>query len=251
MSPTASLSFPWTGRPTDPPALALAHGAHGEEADASWNGASAVARWELLGGRSATSLAPLATVPSAGFETSIALQARAALGRRARARRRRRAARALPRPQSSSTGPFWAPRSTKDAVPRRSVNSRTAPSRPRTSTVAPPSRTSTIVTGSASPPKCQTSALAPGTGSGRDGRISQAGDRGRRAAPCCPCGSPSFEVMSRACARTQRITVRAGRSGREARVRSRRAGAVVEDVAHLPGGGGARSCASVTQRRAR
>ena len=71
------LSFPWSGRPTDPPALALAKGAHGEKAYASWNGASTVASWELLGGRSAKSLAPLATVPSAGFETAIALAARA------------------------------------------------------------------------------------------------------------------------------------------------------------------------------
>ena len=72
------LSFPWTGRPTDPPSLALAHGAHGahgREVYASWNGASAVASWELLGGRSAHSLAPLATAPSAGFETAIALKA--------------------------------------------------------------------------------------------------------------------------------------------------------------------------------
>lgn len=69
------LSFPWTGRPTDPPALALAHGAHGEEAYASWNGATGIAGWEVLAGRSAKSLTPVRTVASTGFETAIALAA--------------------------------------------------------------------------------------------------------------------------------------------------------------------------------
>jgi hypothetical protein len=69
------LSFPWTGRPTDPPALALAHGAHGEEAYASWNGATGVARWELLAGRSAKALAHVGSVASTGFETAIPLEA--------------------------------------------------------------------------------------------------------------------------------------------------------------------------------
>ena len=71
------LCFPWAGAPTDPPALALARGAHGEKAYASWNGATGVARWELLAGRSRHSLARVGTVGSAGFETAIALPARA------------------------------------------------------------------------------------------------------------------------------------------------------------------------------
>ena len=182
------LCFPWTGRPTDPPALALARGAHGEEAYASWNGATGVARWELLAGRSPHSLEPRRHGREHRLRDGDRAAGADALGRRARARRRRRGARHLARAQSLSTGPFWAPRSTNAAVPRRSVNSRggPSPSRPRTSTVRPPSRTSTTVTGSASPPKCQTSALAPGSGSGRDGRISRPGGRGRRAARCCP-----------------------------------------------------------------
>ena len=70
-----ALSFPWSGRPTDPPALALAHGARGEEAYASWNGATGIAGWELLEGRSANSLARVGTIASTGFETAIPLEA--------------------------------------------------------------------------------------------------------------------------------------------------------------------------------
>ena len=38
---------------------------------ASWNGATEVASWQLLGGESPEALAPLGTTPSAGFETSL------------------------------------------------------------------------------------------------------------------------------------------------------------------------------------
>ena len=69
------LCFPWSGRPTDPPALGVARGAHGEEAYASWNGATGVARWELFAGRSPHSLARVGSVGSAGFETAIPLPA--------------------------------------------------------------------------------------------------------------------------------------------------------------------------------
>ena len=74
--------FPWSGKPTQPPALALAptsgHGATtgadgGTTAYASWNGATAVASWRVLAGASPTSLAPVASAPRAGFETAIAL----------------------------------------------------------------------------------------------------------------------------------------------------------------------------------
>jgi Arylsulfotransferase (ASST) len=71
-----ALKFPWTGNPTQPPQLAVGAGPHGSlVAYASWNGATAVARWRLLGGSSTGSLAPLTTVARTGFETAIAASA--------------------------------------------------------------------------------------------------------------------------------------------------------------------------------
>jgi hypothetical protein len=67
---------PWTGHPTAPPSIAVqAHGgAGGAPAVAvSWNGATEVASWQLLAGASATALAPVATAPRSGFQTTISL----------------------------------------------------------------------------------------------------------------------------------------------------------------------------------
>jgi hypothetical protein len=67
------LKYPWSGTPTAPPQLAAAPGSHGGlVAYASWNGATAVAQWRLLGGTRPQALALLATAPRAGFETPIA-----------------------------------------------------------------------------------------------------------------------------------------------------------------------------------
>jgi hypothetical protein len=66
------LKYPWSGAPSAPPQLAVVAAAHGGLlAYASWNGATAVAQWRLLGGSGAHALAALATAPRAGFETSI------------------------------------------------------------------------------------------------------------------------------------------------------------------------------------
>ncbi len=66
------LKFPWTGDPTQAPAVAVHAGSHGGAvAYASWNGATAVTQWRLLAGTSAHALAPIATVPYSGFETAI------------------------------------------------------------------------------------------------------------------------------------------------------------------------------------
>lgn len=71
------LKFPWTGAPTQPPQLAVRARSHGGlSAYASWNGATAVAQWRLLGGSSARALAPLATAPRSGFETTISASTR-------------------------------------------------------------------------------------------------------------------------------------------------------------------------------
>jgi hypothetical protein len=67
-----AYTYPWVGLPKAPPALAVHRGA-GEAltAYASWNGATGVSAWQLLAGTSAHQLAPIATVPRAGFETAI------------------------------------------------------------------------------------------------------------------------------------------------------------------------------------
>ena len=57
-----------------PPSVAVqAAGAGGLTVAASWNGATEVASWQVLAGSSATSLAPVATAPRRGFQTSIPL----------------------------------------------------------------------------------------------------------------------------------------------------------------------------------
>jgi hypothetical protein len=67
------LKFPWTGDPPQPPRLVVrAAAGGGVVAYASWNGATAVTQWALLGGASAHGLSPLALAPRNGFETAIA-----------------------------------------------------------------------------------------------------------------------------------------------------------------------------------
>jgi hypothetical protein len=69
-----ALSFPWAGAPRQPPSLAVRAAAHGRLiAYVSWNGATAVTQWRLLGGASPHALGTLATAPRKGFETAIAL----------------------------------------------------------------------------------------------------------------------------------------------------------------------------------
>ena len=64
----------WAGTPTDVPAVAVRSTGQGAVAVyTSWNGATEVATWQVLGGSGATGLAPLRTVPRDGFETSVHL----------------------------------------------------------------------------------------------------------------------------------------------------------------------------------
>ena len=62
----------WVGRPVEPPDIAARsrHGG-GTTVYASWNGATEVASWKVLAGKSASSLAHAATATRAGFETVI------------------------------------------------------------------------------------------------------------------------------------------------------------------------------------
>jgi hypothetical protein len=64
--------FPWSATPVAPPSVAVtSSGAETATAYASWNGATGVSQWQILGGASPTSLAPLATATATGFETAI------------------------------------------------------------------------------------------------------------------------------------------------------------------------------------
>lgn len=68
------FKYPWTGHPTEPPAIAVRSDAHGGLAVyASWNGATEVASWQVIGGPSPGQLAPLASATRSNFETAIGL----------------------------------------------------------------------------------------------------------------------------------------------------------------------------------
>ncbi|HTS15690.1 MAG TPA: arylsulfotransferase family protein [Candidatus Sulfotelmatobacter sp.] len=70
-----AFRFPWSARPADRPVVTVAAAASGVTAYASWNGATEVATWVVLGGASATALQPVATARRTGFETAIPLPA--------------------------------------------------------------------------------------------------------------------------------------------------------------------------------
>lgn len=62
-----TFEFPWSATPAQPPQFTLSAGT----VHVSWNGATEVASWRLLAGSSASSLAPVSTARSNGFETTI------------------------------------------------------------------------------------------------------------------------------------------------------------------------------------
>ncbi|HEX4108933.1 MAG TPA: MFS transporter [Solirubrobacteraceae bacterium] len=64
---------PWVGLPLQPPAGAARASSGGATVYASWNGATRVVSWRVLGGTSADALAPVATAAKVGFETAIAV----------------------------------------------------------------------------------------------------------------------------------------------------------------------------------
>jgi Arylsulfotransferase (ASST) len=70
-----ALRYPWTGQPTDDPAIAAELGAEDEvKIYASWNGATEVATWQVLAGATPDRLKPLASAPRQGFETVITVR---------------------------------------------------------------------------------------------------------------------------------------------------------------------------------
>ncbi|PRX46033.1 secreted protein [Prauserella shujinwangii] len=66
----------WTGRPADPPSVALGpNNAGGLTVYASWNGATEVRGWRVLAGPRPAALEPVVTVPRGGFETAVVVRA--------------------------------------------------------------------------------------------------------------------------------------------------------------------------------
>jgi hypothetical protein len=63
--------FQWWGQPVTPPSISLASTRLYATVYASWNGATGVASWRVLAGRSPTSLAPVGLFRSDGFETAM------------------------------------------------------------------------------------------------------------------------------------------------------------------------------------
>jgi hypothetical protein len=79
----------WQGAPATTPALAASNSGSSTTVYASWNGATRVASWRVLGGKTASGLSVIRSVPKRGFETVltvngqpyVAVQALAANGR--------------------------------------------------------------------------------------------------------------------------------------------------------------------------
>ncbi len=69
-----AFRLPWTGLPTDRPAVAAGpEPGGGTVVSVSWNGSTEVARWRVLAGAGASKLRPVAEAAKDGFETSIAV----------------------------------------------------------------------------------------------------------------------------------------------------------------------------------
>ncbi|HLW94364.1 MAG TPA: arylsulfotransferase family protein [Solirubrobacteraceae bacterium] len=70
---------PWSAQPKTLPSLAAQRSASGLSVEASWNGATTVASWKVLGGSSRSALSVVASAPKSGFETTIPVQSSPAL----------------------------------------------------------------------------------------------------------------------------------------------------------------------------
>jgi hypothetical protein len=67
-----AFRFTWVGRPTAKPAITV----EGKTVYASWNGATQVARWQVVGGRDEQHLSPVVSAAKSGFETAIRLRSK-------------------------------------------------------------------------------------------------------------------------------------------------------------------------------
>jgi hypothetical protein len=70
-----AFRFPWSARPSSPPAVLASLNTTSEETivHASWNGATEVAAWRVLAGKRSGPLSVGATIPARGFESSTTL----------------------------------------------------------------------------------------------------------------------------------------------------------------------------------
>jgi hypothetical protein len=66
-----TYKFAWHAMPFWPPAITARHFDRRVEVWASWNGATEVGSWRVLGGASSSDLAPLTNATSRGFETTL------------------------------------------------------------------------------------------------------------------------------------------------------------------------------------
>jgi Arylsulfotransferase (ASST) len=69
--------FPWSATPAAPPKAAVVTKGAVSTVYASWNGATGVSAWRVLGGPTPATLSVLAEVPVVGFENAIAVPANA------------------------------------------------------------------------------------------------------------------------------------------------------------------------------
>jgi Arylsulfotransferase (ASST) len=66
-----SYRFPWSGAPSEPPAIAASPQGSQTTVYASWNGDTRTSSWRVLAGPSAQQLTPVTSAPRSGFETTI------------------------------------------------------------------------------------------------------------------------------------------------------------------------------------
>jgi hypothetical protein len=70
-----AFRLPWSARPAEAPTIALGGGGRNRTVYVSWNGATEVARWQLLSGAADGLLLPGVSVAARGFESAIATDA--------------------------------------------------------------------------------------------------------------------------------------------------------------------------------
>jgi hypothetical protein len=66
-----AFRLPWSGSPSEAPAIAVGGPSEKPTVYASWNGATEVARWQLLAGSRSDELRPVSSAPARGFETAL------------------------------------------------------------------------------------------------------------------------------------------------------------------------------------
>lgn len=69
-----AFHFDWTGTPAEPPAVVAERHGPTTTVYASWNGATEVRRWRVLGGATPAALEAVAAAPRRGFETVITVR---------------------------------------------------------------------------------------------------------------------------------------------------------------------------------